>query len=148
MKAIYELKYFGNRRVGYDLGRILGNKLQSELSLGQYQAIQALPLHKAKERERTYNQSLYIAKGISEVANLPIIDCAKRTINTTTQTQLSANDRQKNVKDIFKMKKRLKHESILLVDDVLTTGATVNSLAKVLKENGAKTIGVATIVKA
>ncbi len=147
INPIYELKYASLPQVGREFGRLLGEILIKDENT-DYQYIQPVPLHPTKRRSRTYNQSDYIAKGISDVTGIPVGNFARRTVNTVTQTKLSHSDRAKNVKDIFKIKYRYCPKKVLLIDDVLTTGATVNNLAKVFKNSGSTYIGVASIIKA
>jgi len=100
-----------------------------------------VPLHRAKERERTYNQSLFICKGIGETLNIAAPDnFMKRNRFTETQTRLDKPGRKENVRGAFeinpKIKQNITGKNIILADDVITTGATILECARVLKENG------------
>lgn len=151
MNLIYGLKYLGFTRVGYELGKELG-KIIKMYSDTDYNALIPVPIHHARIRERGFNQAEIICKGISDSLGLPINNnIVKRYKYTTSQTKLSKEERKHNVKDIFKPYKKnmkLKGGTFLLVDDVLTTGSTINSVAKALLEMGARRVDAATLAKA
>lgn len=147
MELIYALKYYGLRHVGHELGVLLGQLLQKE-DTAIYDFIQPVPIHKTKQRQRTYNQSLYIANGISSQLGVPVKNMAIRTINTETQTKLSHHERSQNVANVFQVKPHTEGKAVLLIDDVITTGATINNLAKEFKYAGYESVGVASLVLA
>lgn len=150
MKLIYALKYNGFFRIGEELGKELAVLLKQYVKT-DYNAIIPVPIHKARFRERGYNQSEYIAKGIRKIINVEInTSILKRSVYTGTQTVLDKYERLHNVKDAFKINSRIniKSKTFLLVDDVLTTGSTVNACAYSLLEAGAKSVDVATLVDA
>lgn len=127
---IIDLKYHSRPEIGFDLGAYAAERLMPSGFFDGIDCIIAVPLARKRQRKRGYNQSLEIAKGISEVTGLPIISKAiTRKIFTETQTHLTFNDRLENVKDVF----RLDHPSlidnkhVLIVDDVITTGATISA---------------------
>ena len=94
-----------------------------------------LPLHRNRKRKRGYNQCDFIAEGIKEVTGLPIErDVVLRMVDNTSQTHLLSSERKENVKDIFELKhpETIKGKHLLLVDDVITTGATTISCGKEL----------------
>ena len=106
-----------------------------------------VPLHAKREKERGYNQSLMICQGIHEVTGIPIGEkYLVREVYTETQTHKSAEERFKNVQDIFEVRyaDELKGKHVLLVDDVLTTGATLESCAHQLENIPGITISAAT----
>lgn len=144
---IHELKYKGNADAGIFLGRELGKSL---LEAPLFQGIDYLipvPLHPKKERKRGYNQSLMIAQGISEVTGFPIGEhFLRRTVNSSTQTRKNREQRWENVKDIFELHhaEQLEGKYVLLVDDVLTTGATLEACALKLSTVPGITISCAT----
>ncbi len=110
-----------------------------------------VPLHDTRERERGYNQSLLLCAEISKLTGIPVLSGnLKRTRPTETQTNLSALKRLYNVKDAFSVCKPdlLKGKNIILVDDVLTTGSTLNACARELKNAGVNKIYVLTTVRA
>ena len=106
-----------------------------------------VPLHPKREKQRGYNQSLMICRGINEVTGIPIGDkYLIRGVYTETQTHKSADDRFKNVKDIFELRHadELQGKHLLIIDDVLTTGATLESCAHALEAIPGITLSAAT----
>lgn len=137
------LKYDEITALGFELGTKIGEDLQRQGISAD--AIIPVPLNKRKERERGYNQSDCIAQGVSRVLNIPVFPHAvKRVKYTVTQTHLNADQRKENVADAFSIRDgdcRVIHDAaIVLVDDIITTGSTIQEIARVLKENGARTI--------
>lgn len=140
---IYQLKYGGMKRLGVYLGRLLGIELEKyleEKKISDFDFIIPIPLFKTKLRERGYNQSDFICKGINEIIKINFVpDIVKRVRHTFTQTKLNREERIKNMKDAFEINKKFLNEiigkKIILVDDVVTTGSTMNEVIKVLKEN-------------
>jgi ComF family protein len=106
-----------------------------------------VPLHKVRLRERGYNQSAWICEGLSEATGVPVLKKGLfRKKYTQTQTGKSGEERRKNVRNAFEIKapERIRGKSVLLVDDVSTTGSTINSCAGILKNGGAEAVfGVA-----
>lgn len=144
---IHGLKYHRCRENGIFLGQEIGRSL---LKAPNYQGIEyiiPIPLHPKKEKIRGYNQSHVIAEGISEIMDIPIAEnCLVRSVFTNTQTKKSREERWQNVKDIFELKnpEKLKGKHVLLVDDVLTTGATLMSAGKALMQVEGIKISVVT----
>lgn len=144
---IHELKYEGNKEAGVFLGRQLGETIKDAPSFQGIDYLIPVPLHPKREKQRGYNQSLMIAKGINEVTGIPIGDkYLIRAVNTATQTKKSAEERYKNVKDIFEVRfpEELEGKHVLLIDDVLTTGATLESCAHQLENISGIVISAAT----
>lgn len=107
-----------------------------------------MPLHPAKLRERGYNQSMLIATAVSKQLGLALLaDAAKRTRNTPAQSTLPWKDREKNVRDAFSCDIDLHGKHVALVDDVLTTGASMNALAKTIRKCGATEISVWVVAR-
>lgn len=139
---IHQLKYDGMTRLGVELGWKLGERLLAATAPTKIDGIIPVPLHSTKLRERGYNQSEHIARGIQDVTSIPV--CAsflKRHKYTSSQTQLTAVERKQNVGDAFSVKKisgsEIEGKRFLVLDDVITTGATVEACAEALKESGA-----------
>ena len=136
-KLIHELKYYDNKELAYLLGRkAFLNYERKGSSLCNADVLLPVPLHKSRLRQRGYNQSEWIAKGISSVLGIPIDTTSViRRKKTETQTKRSIYERWDNVQNIFELKdgSKLQGKRVLLVDDVLTTGSTLNSLAGVLQ---------------
>lgn len=144
---IHYLKYKGVREIGYELGRIYGLSLKASGFTDDIDLIIPVPLHPSKKRIRGFNQSETISMGIADVAHLPLdVKSLARTIVSVTQTKRSRYERWTNVEGIFQVVDPLsisgKH--ILLVDDVITTGSTIESCTNaLLKFEGVKVSVVA-----
>jgi ComF family protein len=144
---IHNLKYKGIKEIGFELGRIYGLSLGSSGFTSDIDLILPVPLHASKKRIRGFNQSELISKGISDVTGLPVdISSLSRTTVSETQTRRSRYDRWVNVEGIFcvSVPDGLRGKHILLVDDVITTGSTIESCAnELLKIDGVKVSVVA-----
>jgi ComF family protein len=138
---LHSLKYEKMKSIGTMLGREMANYINSN---DEYDFCVPVPLHTAKLRERTYNQSYYICLGFAGTAVLP--DSLKRVRFTPSQTKLNKASRIQNVEGAFavndKIKNAIRGKNIIICDDVITTGATIIECAKVLKKNGAGKIMV------
>lgn len=136
-QLIHNLKYKGKPNVGVRLGNIYGKTLKKAPLYSTIDLIIPVPLHPKKELKRGYNQSDMFAKGLSESMKIEWKrNVLVRTKMTKTQTKKSRLERLENVQDVFKIKtpKDLENKHILIVDDVLTTGATLEACAlKVLE---------------
>lgn len=145
---IHGLKYHHCRENGIFLGQEIGKSLQNATDYQGLDFIIPIPLHPKKEKIRGYNQSHVISEGISEILGVPIAEhCLVRSVFTDTQTKKSREERYQNVKDIFELKnaEKLRNKHVLLVDDVLTTGATLMSAGKALFDVEGIKINVATV---
>ena len=109
-----------------------------------------IPLHTLKERERGFNQADRLAEAVAEVLGVPMVrDAVQRVKNTETQTHLSRSKRLANMNGAFTLRRnRSLMGTVMLVDDVMTTGATASACARVLKEAGAGTVNVLTLARA
>lgn len=134
-KLLFEMKYYGNAELGRFLGRCMAADL---LSSGFFQGVDGLlpvPLHPDKRKKRGYNQSEMLAEGISAITGIPICrDWLVRIRYSDTQTRKGNYERWMNVKDVFECKAGdvCDGKHILLIDDVLTTGATIVACADAL----------------
>lgn len=141
---MHEMKYGKMKSIGRMFGREIGSQAVSPDSV-RWDYIIPVPLHKAKLRDRTYNQSEFIALGINEVLKTPVLnDGIIRTRFTGTQTKLNKQQRKENVKEAFSVnpKYNVSGKNILVVDDVITTGATILECADTLKKAGAAKVWV------
>lgn len=141
-QIIHELKYNHNSEIARFVGQLCGDNIKDSQFISSVDLLVPVPLHVKRQKQRGYNQSLEICKGISEVIKIPIDNRTLiRTINNPSQTKNSRFDRWKNVEDIFSItdKAAFYNKHILLVDDVITTGSTLESCAKeILKCDGSK----------
>lgn len=135
-KIIYLFKYYGRISLKEKLGYFLELTYKTYYSRKEIEFIVPVPLHPTRKRERGYNQSFILANELSKRTNIPISQGIKRIRYTTTQTLLTEKEREKNIKNAFKATNEFKG-NILLVDDVLTTGHTLDDCARALKEAGA-----------
>jgi ComF family protein len=139
----HALKYDGNESVGRELGRRIG---QTMVEWGiRADVLIPIPLHKVKQRERGYNQSDLIARGIADVTGILLCrDAVRRRKHTQTQTQLDLEGRRKNMEGAFEVKpsalRAIEGKTCLLIDDVITTGATIIFCAKELRKGGASNV--------
>jgi len=147
---IHHLKYKGKSEIGTILGRKMGTMLRQSPLFADVDVIVPVPLHVRKLRIRGYNQSEVFGNGISETFGRPCIGNAmSRVIHSESQTKQSRESRLHNVGEVFEVAKpkQLKGKHILLVDDVLTTGATLETCASRLLEVQAR-VSMATIAMA
>jgi len=126
---LHQLKYKQNKEIGWQLGRMMGHAMKAS---GRFRAdaLLPLPLFTARERKRGYNQAAIICEGISEVTGLPVWkDIINRPEHTETQTKKGRVERWKNIDGKFALvhPEKLEGKHVILVDDVITTGATLES---------------------
>jgi ComF family protein len=144
---IHNLKYKGIKEIGYELGRIYALSLKSSGFTNDFDLIIPVPLHPLKKRIRGFNQSETISSGIADVTGLPVnTNSLARKSVSATQTKRSRYERWTNVEGIFQVTdpEIIKGRHILLVDDVITTGSTIESCAnELLKVEGVKVSVVA-----
>ena len=106
-------------------------------------------MHESRLRQRGFNQSIEISRVLAKKLEIPIeYKAVVRQRSTVAQTGLNAKQRQKNIKGAFNVVRPLNYQHVLIIDDVMTTGATVNELAKVLKKNKVERVGVLSIARA
>lgn len=149
-EMMHKFKYHGNKEIGLVLGRYLGNQLRNSV-FNEIDVIIPVPLHKSKLKKRGYNQSEWIALGISEAMCKPIdVKSFIRSVATETQTRKSRFERWKNVESIFKITNGdvLDGKHILLVDDVVTTGSTLEACANALLNLNGTKISIAALAVA
>jgi ComF family protein len=148
---IHELKYKGRKDIGIELGRIFGYEIMASEVFRIIDLVIPVPLHKKKQKRRGFNQSECIARGIAEAMKKPLnTSSVIRSVHSSTQTRKTRYDRWLNVEGIFRVTdpKALTGKHILLVDDVVTTGATIEACAtEILKIEGTK-VSVAVLAMA
>jgi predicted amidophosphoribosyltransferase len=144
--AMHAMKYEGIFPIGNLFGRKLGELIASSGGHGVFDGIVPVPLHSLKGIERTYNQAGQIADGISGILGVPVLDgVIVRQRYTGSQTGLSSTARRKNVLGAFRPGRAKCPLRVLLVDDVVTTGATLTAAAAVLRDSGASMVAFAAI---
>ncbi len=146
-RILHHLKYKDRPEVGERIASEAATALKNSGLFDGVDILIPLPLSKKKLRKRGYNQSYHIAKGISQITGIPIFtDCVVRTISNETQTHKQREERWKNTEGIFLVTKpeKLHGKHILLIDDVLTTGATIANCAKSILASNCK-ISIFTI---
>lgn len=145
--AIHGLKY-GER---LDIVRFLGDVLATEaVAMGEFETIVPVPLHPARLRSRGFNQSVLLARQMGRLIEREVdLDSLKRSGYIRPQVGLQKDERIRNVKGAFNVRRavHIMDKNILLVDDVLTTGATVNECASVLIRGGAASVSVLTVAR-
>jgi ComF family protein len=149
-KLIHMFKYEEMTIVGRILGHQLGDRIGIQPWSGDIAGLIPVPLHNAKQRERGYNQSECICKGISEKLQIPVTSkFVRRKKNTVTQTHLNAEERRMNVKHAFFVEEKYRYavvgKNFVIVDDVITTGSTIQEVARVLKKAGAEHVYAASV---
>jgi ComF family protein len=132
---MHQLKYKGNRELGKQMGRLMGNDLLASNRFNRIDALIPLPLFAAKEKRRGYNQSTILCEGIAEIMNVEILDrVIIRTQHTDTQTTKGRMERWLNMEGKFKLiqAEKIQGKHVLLVDDIITTGATLEACGQEL----------------
>jgi ComF family protein len=144
---LHALKYKGQRNIGIEMGRLFGLELRDTPFAGA-DIIHAVPLHSARMRKRGYNQSELIANGMAKVLQIPVMNnLIVRTANTGSQTSKPRYERWENVRDTFRISSplKLRDKHVLLVDDVITTGATTEACAGALLTVSGVTVSIASL---
>lgn len=150
-ELIHQLKYRSRQDVGQFIAEWLGPSLKEEGVFENFQAIIPVPLHPRKLKKRGYNQLTTFCEHLSKMYGVPVVnDVLIRVVDHSTQTRLDRFTRWKNVSDIFDVTQThtLKNQHVLLVDDVITTGATIEACANALRKIEGIKISLLTIAKA
>lgn len=145
---VHQLKYRGRKEIGTDIGKFYGHDLRKSALFNTVETIIPVPLHPKKQKKRGYNQSEYFAAGLAESMHAATdFKTLYRAEASETQTKKSRFSRWKNVETVFSLKdfKALEGRHILLVDDVITTGATLEACAQTLLKIPGLKVSIATI---
>lgn len=131
-RILHQIKYQEGKVLGHFMGKIIGERLKAAEKYSLIDALVPIPLHSKKEFLRGYNQSLVIAEGVQEVLNIPIVNALYRKVHDESQTRKSKEERYQNVKDKFAAHPHLldNYKHVMLIDDVLTTGSTLEFAAR------------------
>ena len=143
------IKQSGGETLAELVGELWGAARREALRAMAIDVIVPVPLHWWRRWRRGHNQSAALARGLASVLGLPVSFCLRRTRNTPKQTQQVASARRDNVRGAFRARRglRLKGRSVLLVDDVLTTGSTASEAARALRDAGASRVIVAALAR-
>ena len=147
-QLMHQLKYRGNKELGRQLGRLIGKDLKQTNRFISIDALIPLPLFPSKEKKRGYNQAALLCEGISEVMNIEVLtDVVVRTRHTETQTQKGRMERWLNMEGKFELVKpeRIQDRHLLLIDDVITTGATLEACGQELVRAPGSRLSIATL---
>lgn len=148
--VLHRFKYSHATFLDKDLATLLHACVRTHYSHERFDAITFVPLHPAKERSRTYNQARLLADRLAGMMDIPLArGCLTRARETGTQTHLSMRERARNMAGAFEARcpDWIKGRNFLLVDDVMTTGATVNEISRTLKAAGASKVCVVTVAR-
>lgn len=149
-ELIHRFKYNHHFHLRHVLaGWLLEALADPRLQALPFDQIVPVPLHPARERDRGFNQARVLAQFLARQTGIPMANALRRTRFTTTQTRLDRETRIENLRNAFEMRHTVEVQNLhlLLIDDVLTTGATVNECARVLKRAGASSVRVVTVAR-
>jgi len=145
---MHQLKYKGNKDLGLQLGRLMANALKNATRFNEIDALVPLPLFPSKEKKRGYNQSTVLCEGMAEILSVPVLDkVITRPQHTETQTKKGRIERWRNIEGKFQLidPKAIQNKHLLLVDDVVTTGATLEACGNELLAAENVKLSVATL---
>lgn len=148
---VHQLKFSEKITCARSIGEILLAAIEADknLKLEKPDCLLPVPLHSSRLRQRGFNQSIEIARVISKQRSIPIeYDAVTRQRSTISQTGLNAQQRRKNIKGAFSLQANFNCKHVLIIDDVVTTGSTVNELTFLLKKKGVERVGVLSIARA
>jgi ComF family protein len=149
--VLHQIKYRGNKELAFYLGTIYGSELSRAGMFTGTDAIIPVPLHLSREKKRGFNQSEWFARGLAEILGKPVFNQVLiRYVGTDTQTRKSRIERWDNVSDSFRVNDGtcIENKHILLIDDVVTTGATLESCARALLERPGVKVSILTLAYA
>ncbi len=140
LQVVHNLKYNNMKYLSKHMAKYMGATYGKWGVLADF--VTSVPMFKAKEKQRGYNQSTMLAKDFCELAGLKYLECCIKTKETESQTALKTEERFNNVKDVFEIlpeaKAKINGKTVLVVDDVMTTGATIDEMCRILLKAGAK----------
>lgn len=144
---IHQLKFHDKLAVSRLLGDLLADTAVRKLE--KPECLLPVPLNKKRLKQRGFNQSIEISRSLGKAWDIPLeINLVNRTRDTQPQTGLDAKQRRKNIRGVYEITGAIKYSHVAIVDDVVTTGSTVNELARILKKGGVKKVSVYSIARA
>jgi len=147
-RIMFAFKYRGNKELGYYLGELMGQELLRSNRFSSVDALVPLPLFPSKERKRGFNQSVVLCEGIARQLQKPVLkDVVIRTSFTETQTKKNRVERWKNIEGRFEAinPQKIEGKHLLLVDDIITTGATLEACGRELLSPNNVNLSIATL---
>lgn len=147
-RLVHAIKYEGQKELAGFLGELYARELLEKGLLGDVDLIIPVPLHRRRLKARGFNQSACFAEGLSALHHIPVeTGCLERAVDTATQTKKKKYQRWENMKDVFELKdaSALVNKHVLLVDDVITTGSTIESAWEALRQVEGLRISVASL---
>lgn len=144
-KSIYRFKYYNQRDYGLTFAKEMSKELKQTIKRWNPQVIIPVPLCQRRRRERGFNQALILAKQLGETEKIPVREWVSRIKETSPQKELDKKKRKKNIEDAFLFKAPLPLQRVLLIDDIFTSGSTINEIAKTLKKQGVLEVYFITI---
>ncbi|MGE5624882.1 MAG: double zinc ribbon domain-containing protein [Bacillota bacterium] len=147
-KLVQRFKFDGDLATGWQLGELLADYLAAAGG-GKPDLILSVPLHAARLKERGFNQAVELARPLHERLKIPVrLDVCERVRATEIQSKLDAVERKKNLKDAFAVRKSVDGKHVVVLDDVVTTGTTMEVLTRELKDRGAVRVDVWSVARA
>ena len=146
--SLIRCKFYNKPSYCRTFGRLMAEKTKKVLDAQRFDMIAAIPLHKDRENERGYNQSFLISRELSRRTGIPEMSrLISRVKRTDSQSLLAKSERLRNIKDAFRVNDggKIKGKSVILIDDIMTTGATLDECGRVLKEAGAGKVAGAVL---
>ena len=150
-ELVHQFKYKGRVYLRHALADWLAQTLDDpRLQTPRCDRLVPVPLHSTRRRERGFNQALILAEELGTRSGIPVADCLKRIRYTESQTHFDRDARMENLRGAFQMRQHsdVCNLHLLLIDDILTTGSTVDECARVLLDAGAASVRVATVARA
>lgn len=150
-ELVHRLKYNRELHLLRALGWLLRQNFRDDrLRNVTFDGLVPVPLHPLREREREFNQSRLLCEEIAKKTKIPVFDALKRVRHTETQTHFDRNERMQNLRGAFVLRRmnRVQGKTLALIDDVFTTGSTLNECSRVLLEAGARTVWALTVARA
>ena len=148
-EIVHQFKYGGSLYLRHLLGEWLADNLTDARLQTPFSGIVPVPLHPARRRERGFNQARVLAETLARRTGVPVVEALQRIRYTSTQTRLDRVSRMENLRNAFRMRQSVgvSQLHLLLIDDVLTTGSTVDECARVLKDAGAASVRVVAVAR-